>query len=310
MSSRPLLPPAPRTRRLTAALACGLAAVALAPAGPPGADARGRVVPRPVPASDQDAPYPVRSAIAVERGLAYGAGAWTALDVYRRADAGLRPAVIVLHGGGWRGGTRGHTAPLSEALARAGFVAVNVDYTLSTLWRPGFPRQLREVRSAVRFVRRNAARLGVDPRRIGAIGSSAGAHLSALLGTVGRGSLGVGARVRAAVLWSAPLDLLALDRHPLHGIVDQLVGCVPRACAGRRLDASPTHHVSPDDAPMLIVNSERELVPASQARRMAARMTRAGVRNRLWLLPGGGHARDYEHVMLGPSIAFLRRNLR
>lgn len=69
---------------------------------------------------------------------------------------------------------------------RAGFVAFGVGCMLAAPERPGYPRQLREMRAAVRFIRRNAWRFRADPARVGALGISAGAHLVALAGTTGR----------------------------------------------------------------------------------------------------------------------------
>jgi hypothetical protein len=68
--------------------------------------------------------------------------------------------------------------------------------------------------------------------------------------------------------------------------------------------------VTRDDPPMLIVNSDEELVPLGHARHMAARLSMAGVTHRLWVLPGGRHATMYTATALGPSIDFLRRWLR
>lgn len=244
-----------------------------------------------------------------ERDLRYTGPHGQALDVYRPATGSRRPAVLVVHGGSWRAGDKADVEPTARALAEAGLVAFAPGYTLAGPERAGFPRQRRELRAAVRFVRRNAARFGVDPSRVGALGISAGAHLAALIGTAARGPLDSGGRLGAVVAWSGPFELRAAAlRRVLGQDIAAFLGC--RGCPRRAAAASPIAHVSSDDPPMMIVNSSHELVPAGQARRMARRLRLAGVRTRLLVVPGSLHAPAFEPAVIDPSIAFLRRRLR
>lgn len=232
------------------------------------------------------------------------------IDVYRRAGQRGAPAVLLIHGGGWHGGGKRRMASVARAVARAGLVAVNLDYTLADAYRPGFPGQLREVDSAVRWIRRNARRLGVDRTRVGALGSSAGGHLATLLATSGTGPLSAGGRVAAAVAWSAPLDLPGLSGHLMLGNAARtLIGCGPWTCPATWADASPIAHVSPDDPPLLLVNSRQEMVSVRQPVAMAERLTSAGVPHELWLLEGRRHAREYADTALERSVRFLRDKL-
>jgi hypothetical protein len=104
-----------------------------------------------------------------------------------------------------------------------------------------------------------------------------------------------------------PVDLVRPDHAPLAPAIEMFLGCPPETCPRRRAAASPTSHVTADDPPMLIVNSEQEFVPLEEARGMAARLSTARVRHRLWILPGTRHATVYTMTALGPSIDFLRR---
>ena len=285
------------------ALGAALAGVIAAPVAPPGGDtsqavARERVI-------------RIAPDLRVFPRLHYGYSPRTVVDVYspgnaRRARA--LPGVLVVHGGGWRAGDKRRMAWTSRRLADAGFVAFNVNYTHARLGRPGFPRQLTELRTAVAWIRRHAHRLGVDPTRIGAIGSSAGGHLVGLLATDAHGPLTAGARVAAVVTWSAPFDLTRVEHGGLVSAVRTFVGCV--LCPQVSMAASPPTHVTGDDPPMLIVNSEHELVPLAHAELMAARLASAGIPHTLRVLPGSGHGRDYAWAVLGPSIGFLYRTLR
>ena len=227
------------------------------------------------------------------------------LDAYVQRDAfEPRPALLVIHGGSWMSGDKRSMERVATAAAARGLAVFNVNYTLARPGSPGFPRQHAELRRAVRWIRARAERLNVDPDRIGALGSSAGGHLAALLATAGHGPLDSGARIGAAVTWSAPTELGSL-RDWLALAVGNFVGCLGEACDGRTEAASPVSHVTPDDAPMLIFNSRHEVVPASQGRALARGLARAGVAERLRLLPGDMHGREYTDRVLDDSLRFL-----
>jgi len=224
--------------------------------------------------------------------------------------------VILVHGGAWKHGDKTDMAPLARRLARDGYVAVAVNYRLTSVAR--WPAQRVDVLRALRAVRHRAAALGVDTARIGMLGSSAGGHLALDAGTLGDGRR----RVRAVVAWSPPVDLAALVRAgapgcrrgcttpALAGTTHRdLLGCAPRACPARYADASPVTHVSPDDAPTLVVNSRDELIPLAQLRALDRALTRAGVRHRTLVLPGHAHALRYAHRAWRTSEAWLRRFL-
>jgi acetyl esterase len=243
--------------------------------------------------------------------LRYGPRPAQTLDVHQppaSLAAPPRPAVLLVHGGGWFAGDKARLTPVAHALAGSGFVVFNINYTLATRARPGFPVQLRDVRTALGWVEANAARFGADPRRVGALGTSAGGNLVALLATTARPRAAAGAgRLRAVATWSAPLDLATLPPGQLRGLAATFTGCPRLACAGRLADASPLTHVSPLTPPALLVNARRELVPPAQAERTASALAAAGVPQRLLVFPGTAHGRQLAPQALAPTIAFLRR---
>jgi acetyl esterase/lipase len=100
------------------------------------------------------------------------------LDVYQPDDGSKRAAVLMLHGGGWRVGSRTDLAPHAQALAKRGFTAVVADYRLMPACP--WPAQIRDTRAAIKWIRDNAGDLGIEPDRIAALGYSSGAHLAAL----------------------------------------------------------------------------------------------------------------------------------
>jgi acetyl esterase/lipase len=92
---------------------------------------------------------------------------------------------MVIYGGGWVLGNKALSAPLARQLAQQGFVAFAMNYRLAPL-HP-FPAAVDDVQASVAWVRDHAFDFGLDPARVGAIGGSAGGHLSAMLATLGEG---------------------------------------------------------------------------------------------------------------------------
>jgi len=252
--------------------------------------------------------------VRVRRGILYGtvAGVRLLLDEYRPAGRLPRPAVIFVHGGGFRAGDRGSFAPAEqafrstgEALATHGFATFSIDYRLAP--RFPFPAAEQDVLAAIRWVRRNARDLGVDSSRVGLFGASAGGNLAALAATAPAGALDRGERVRVAVSWSGPMDLTRF--YPAHQFVAQYVGCVPSDCRRRYRAASPASHVDAGDPPTLLANSTAETVPLAQAREMIRRLSTARVEHRLLLIPGHRHAGQYAGEAWPATLRFLRRFL-
>lgn len=109
--------------------------------------------------------------------------AWK-LDLAMPANFGdeLRPALVIVHGGGWRGGSKSVDVyqKMMVDYAQLGYVTININYRL--LGEADFPACIEDVKTAVRWLRAHAEQYQVDPDRIGAYGHSAGAHLAMMLG--------------------------------------------------------------------------------------------------------------------------------
>jgi acetyl esterase/lipase len=149
------------------------------------------------------------------------------------------------------------------------------------------------VEVAVEWVRKHAKEYGVDAKRIGTLGGSAGGHLVGMLATDGEGSLKTGHRVAAVVSWSGPMDFVSLAPAAATNAGSSFrtfLGCPPTRAPTRTQPRHPSR-TSKSDAPMLIVNSTMELVPQSQADAMKAALDKAGVANQAIILPGRAHSR-------------------
>lgn len=222
--------------------------------------------------------------------------------------------IVHIAGSGWQR-PLAYSAPLlSESqMELYGNPLVEQGYTIFSLNHRATPRfqypaQLEDVQRAVRFIRFYADDYGIDPDRIGAIGSSSGGHLAGMLGVLdGHGNPDdidpvnrVSAKVQAVVARSAPMDLVHMRTLRGTGLVSLLLGAVSsrdiQLEEGRRYwDASPINFVSSDDAPMLFIHGDADqIVPFEQSETMRDALNAAGVEVYLLRLPGAYH---------GPSVS-------
>jgi acetyl esterase/lipase len=267
---------------------------------------------------------PAQAQMRVEHGTV-----WRTVDGEQlRLDAFLpggpveqRPAVVLLHGGGWSGGDRSEMRDTGRRLADAGYAAFSVDYRLAPEFP--YPAAVEDGRAAVEWLRapEQVARYGLDPARIGALGSSAGGQLVGMLATTGRGPLDSGARIRAAVSWSGPMLFWPLDRlqdasanrRTLGWWKDSVatyLGCeiYPR-CTRIAEEASPLNHVDAGDTPMLLANSTDDFVPATEATTMGRVLDAVGVRYTVVLVRGNKHASLLGDRIWDRTLAFLDEQL-
>ncbi len=218
-----------------------------------------------------------------------------------------RPVIVLVHGGSWRGGDRRSMSDEAGWFAQLGYVAFTIDYRLAPKHR--FPAAVDDVRRFVRWLRKPAQvrEYRIDRARIGALGSSAGGHLTAMLGTRGSGARSKGARVAAVVSWSGPMDLTDVDAVIGGEAVTNFLGCAPpdAACMPVARKASATTHVDPTDAPTLLFTSDAEIVPLSQAEAMDAALTAAGVAHDLVVYPGDVHAQWFRVAAWPETVAFF-----
>jgi acetyl esterase/lipase len=206
-----------------------------------------------------------------------------------------RPAIVVIHGGGWLEGDKSSFASRKHGVpgnivdfAELGFVAVTINYRLSG--EAPFPAALEDCKCAVRWLRAHAKEYHIDPKYIGAYGNSAGGHLALLLGMVGKeaGLEGDGpyrkesSLVQAVVSDSGPIDLLYQYRHGrLRRVVTQFLGGPPE---GKRLAAyklaSPLHRVTKDTPPLLLLyGGADDQVPVETADQFVVALGRAGLKD-------------------------------
>lgn len=207
------------------------------------------------------------------------------------------PCVLFIHGGGWRMGDKSMHAKHVVDFSEHGYVAVSVQYRLCPRYR--FPCQVEDVKCAVRYLRANADKYGIDENRIGAVGFSAGAHLAMMLGAMdeGDGLEGDGgwadqsSKVQAVVSYFGPTDFRTgpvPDRAA--PLLNEFIGGTREEKKDAWFAASPAKYVNQGDAPMLLFQGTNDsLVPYQQATQMATEMANSGIPGRVELIMKVGH---------------------
>lgn len=207
------------------------------------------------------------------------------LDIYEPSERSseLRPAVVLIHGGGWTSFDKSTMHTMGMFLARCGFVAFAADYRLlhgnENIW----PAQLDDVQRAVRWVRANAAKYGVDPDHVGAFGHSAGAQLASLLGMEDTRDNSDAAlaryssRVQAVVEVSGPSDFTTHRDADDDAFLATFFGGDYAQHSKIWQDASPVFHVSKNVSPFLIMHGTQDAdVPIAQSQELADKLKQAG----------------------------------
>ena len=219
----------------------------------------------------------------------------TELDVYSPPPAtSPRPAVVVIHGGGWHAPLDRHGMDAyASRLAEAGYVAFNLEYRLVPDGGE-FPHAVQDCLCALAFIRAHAADYGIDPLRIAALGYSAGGHLASMLG-VATGdpavapdcAAGATGPVAAVVSGAGPEDMTLF---PEVDTVTSFLGGTKEEVPEVYAAASPLTHVAAGAPPYLFVHGDNDwFVDIAHTYRMKAALDAVGTRTRLLEIPGGGH---------------------
>ncbi len=242
-----------------------------------------------------------------------------------RAEGEPLPLVVFVHGGAWRAGNKGSGIGRLMPLVRSGdFAGASVAYRLTG--EASWPAQIHDCKAALRWLRANAEDLGIDPDRIGAIGTSAGGHLVSMLGTAGdvpdlEGEIGEHGKQRSAVRcvvnFFGPSELLTMSAHPSrmdHDAPDspesKLVGGTLQETRDVAREASPISHISAADPPFLHVHgTDDPLVPHAQSVGFDRALREAGIESELHTVDGGGHGGFRDPEIDRKVEAFFRKHL-
>ena len=260
------------------------------------------------------------------------------LDLYlpKHRKAGENsPAVLLIHGGGWKEGDKRQPREIEfgTTLAENGFVAASINYALRSSGK--FPINLQDCKNGIRYLRTNAEELGIDPNRIAVMGGSAGGHLALLVAyTADQSNLapsqpypGVSDKVTCVVDFYGISNLATrketdrtgkpLKIEPLDSTTQSIFGSTPQDWK----KASPVTYVKQDVPPTLILHGKKDTtVDSDQSQELADTLKKAGATYEIIWLPNAPHSFSFQYAVpkskkpleknVGPEvIAFLKKYL-
>jgi len=231
------------------------------------------------------------------------------MDVHLPVGDGPFPVVAWIHGGAWQGGRRDRMpdviAPhdLHGRMVTRGYAVADLEYRLA-LEAP-YPAQLADVQSGLRWLRRFARELRLDPGRVATMGDSAGGHLAAMAGLAGSGD----AAVQAVINWYGVTDLEFRDPDDAFTEPSLLLGGAVGTQPEFARWASPVHRVHAGAPPFLSVHGTADaIVPFSHAERLTEALRAVGVRADLLPVPDADHCFEgYDDIggLIEAGIDFL-----
>lgn len=218
------------------------------------------------------------------------------LDLYLPAAAQTRdvPLVIYIHGGGWRLGDR--KQPPAAMLLSHGYAVASIEHRYTT--DAIFPSQIHDVKAAVRWLRAHARDYRLDGSRFAAWGASSGGHLALMLGVSpdirsldgDGGNLDQSSRVQCVIDFYGTVEFRKPIEFPLNENRLRALGGTPGERPELAALVTPITHVTPDDAPVLIVHGEADPVVAiAHSEAIAAALKAVNVEVRFIRVPNGGH---------------------
>ena len=193
-----------------------------------------------------------------------------------------RPAIVFFFGGGWNGGTPKQFEPHCTYLASRGMVAITAEYRVKSRNKTTPFECVKDGKSAIRWVRANAGKLGVDPKRVAAGGGSAGGHVAAVTGNCpGLEEEGENLKV------SSKPDVLVLF-NPVYD--NSSKGYGHDRVKPRWKEISPMHNIRKGAPPTIVfLGTKDKLIPVSTAQEYEKRLVAVGSRSELHLYEGATH---------------------
>jgi len=224
------------------------------------------------------------------------------IDLYLPGPPANGAALLFIHGGGWSTGGRKQWRSVAEFSAGQGLFCASLSYRLAPAHR--FPAALEDVRLGMAWLRARAEEYGFAPDRIGAVGSSAGGHLVAMLATLGPDDpLGVtpelpstDTRPNAALCYCPVVSLHSgrPESAPLEDCYREFLGATEEEASALYALASPLDRITGQEPPFLFLHGDADMdVPPAQSVLMAERLRAVEVPAEVVLLPGVEHGFGY-----------------
>lgn len=226
------------------------------------------------------------------------------------------PAVLLIHGGGWRGSDKrdARERNIGSNLAAHGYAVFSINYLLNTDTTIAWPTNFTDCKSALRFLKLNAERFGIDPDRIATMGGSAGGHLAMLVGAT--------AQVGAVNDWGLYTHVdnrvrCIINFYGVHDVQDRraviFAGKDAAQTEANARMASPRTHFGADTPPIFIAHGTADTtVPVEHSRVLVRELTALGIEHEYVEIPDAPHTFHLQpqQMDLRPAVlAFLARHL-
>ena len=237
-------------------------------------------------------------------------------DIYMPEGEGPFPAVLAIHGGAWRHGSKLHMLRHAWKLAGAGYVVVAINYRHAPEYK--FPAQIHDAKNAVRWMRYKSEKLKINPEKIAVFGYSAGGHLGAMLGTTDVGADLEGpipesltkysSRVACVVVGGGPCEFSWVKSNSLASWLGYNQQQNPEIYR----QAAPITYVTPDDPPFMFFHgSIDKVVPPASAEKMHRKLLSVGIQSTYHRIEDHGHFATFSNTKwLDTAIEFMDRTLK
>lgn len=244
-------------------------------------------------------------------------------DVYQPESDVALPAIIMIHGGAWRHGSKIAMMRHARRVARVGYVVVSINYRLAPKYP--WPAQIDDCQYAVRWLKKNAQAYNIDADRIGVFGYSAGGHLAALLGTMSKKDNALFEKglatedeelkefspaVCAVAVGGAPCEFSWLDEGS--EVLKYWMGGSRKSLPEKYRLASPLEYVTTDDSPFFIFHGTADmLVPLQSSSDFHQALKSKGVPSTFLPVDGAGHLATFSNAnLLKHIIPFFDTHLQ
>lgn len=219
------------------------------------------------------------------------------LDAFYNKQKIIQPAVILIHGGGWKSGNKSQTHPLAQEIALRGYTCFCIEYRLSP--EAKYPAGIIDIKNAIQFIKENARKFNVNSDKIAVLGCSSGGQMAALIGTTNEnllfeeGANNQNSQVQAII----DMDGILAFHHPesqegkaaalwLNGTFEEK----PQVWE----EASALTHCNKNTLPILFINSSNPRFHAGQ-NDMIAILAKFGIYNEVHTLPNSPHSFWFFH---------------
>lgn len=236
----------------------------------------------------------------VTRNITYTAG--QTADLYTPAGPGPFPAIVYIHGGSWRSGSKSDFRRLAGDLAAKGYAGFSIDYQLSP---HSFPASWLQAQAAVGFLRAHAAEYHVNPDQVFVAGTSAGGELAALIALVPEGPAsaptGPPAPVAGAIILNGIFDL-SMDAHVITRYLGTRCEAAPNTCK----QASPIERIHTGAPPFFVGHGTSDhTVPYPQAQTFIAALQQAYIPVTAYTAQNGPHSYWSKSAFYAANLAAI-----